>query len=182
MVKQSAKRKPNGFDSRIMVHVSEMKAKRSRLKEEVDLKLLKEKDKSYRQKAIFDIADKIYEDVYNYSLVQIAKYADHEILRENTSTEVISFLMNIYTKVLCHGFMDMIRLKRKKIKENDSTKEELLKEVLNGICAMLGGEAVFEEQDCGRGEIKQLAARSAAKELDAEYIGFCDMDQNKETE
>lgn len=102
------------------------------------MRVVKESDKTERQKIIFKIADDMYTKTFDYSMEYIESIKDHPIFEEMQDFEVISFFANVYTKIFCHGFSTMLDLKRKEMKEHESTEKELLDEWVEGIYVFLG--------------------------------------------
>jgi hypothetical protein len=80
----------------------------------------------------------MYIDTFNFSMDYMEIIKDYPVFEELQDFEVISFFANVYTKIFCHGFTTMLDLKRKIMKEHESTEKQLLDEWVEGIYVFLG--------------------------------------------
>ena len=102
------------------------------------MKVVTKEDETERQRILFQIATEIYEKTFNYSMDLIEQHEIDPVFHEMQDFEVISFFANLYTKLFCRGFMTMIAIKTKLMKEHGSTPNELLEEWIQGIYVFLG--------------------------------------------
>ncbi len=77
------------------------------------MRIIKETEKTERQKMLFKLADEMYLKVFDYSMDYMETIKDHPTFEELQDFEVISFFANVYTKIFCNGFCVMLDLKRK---------------------------------------------------------------------
>jgi hypothetical protein len=108
------------------------------------MKYVKNEDADERLKVIFDKANDIFHKTFEFSLNECKALGDHPIFQEMSCTELLTFFSNIYTKILCQGFEATWDLKQAKLKENETTKTELLNEWIKGIYLMFGSQVCFE--------------------------------------
>jgi hypothetical protein len=102
------------------------------------VRIIKESEKTERQKKIFKIADEMYTETFDFSMDYMNKIKEDPAFEEMQDFEVISFFANVYTKIFCHGFTTMLDLKREIMKEHESTEKQLLDEWVDGIYVFLG--------------------------------------------
>lgn len=111
------------------------------------MRVIKEDDKTERQKIIFKLADEMYDKTFEFSMDFLDKISDHPVFEEMQDFEVISFFANVYTKIFCHGFSTMLRVKKAKMKEHESTPEDLLDEWIDGIYVFLNAKNTRENKN-----------------------------------
>jgi hypothetical protein len=109
------------------------------------MRVIKEEDKTERQKILFKIADEMYDKVFEFSMDYMDKIKEHPVFEEMQDFEVISFFANVYTKVFCQGFCTMIKIKSDKMREHESTTQELLDEWVEGIYVFLNQKKEIRE-------------------------------------
>lgn len=103
----------------------------------IEMKIVENSERSKRQAEIFDIAHKIHEDVFDYTKKQLEKYSDRLVFQEMADWEVMSFILNIYVKIFCQGFIMMLNLKSTIMKEHEATPKQLLDEAVDSIYEMI---------------------------------------------
>lgn len=90
-----------------------------------------------KQVKVFSASNEIYEGAIDFINSKIAELSNVPEFAELQDFEVISFMMNLNTKIFCHIFILMITLKNEHMKEHESTKESLLIEAVDGIYQLL---------------------------------------------
>ena len=93
-----------------------------------------------KQIKIFSASNKIYEETVDFINSKIAELSNEPEFAELQDYEVISFMMNLNTKIFSHIFMLMITLKNEHMKEFEASKENLLIEGIDGIYRLLDME------------------------------------------
>lgn len=102
------------------------------------MRIVKESEKTEKQKIMFKVADEMYTKTFDYSMDYMESIKNLPVFEEMQDFEVISFFANVYTKIFCNGFTTMLDLKRKLMKEHESTEKQLLDEWVEGIYVFLG--------------------------------------------
>ena len=93
-----------------------------------------------KQLKIFSVSNEIYERTIEFVNSKITELSNVPEFTELQDYEVISFMMNLNTKIFCHIFMLMITLKNEHMKEFEGTKDNLLIEGIDGIYRLLDME------------------------------------------
>jgi len=101
------------------------------------MRFVQNEELTEKQLKIFSASNAIYDGAIDFINSQIAKLSNEPEFAELQDFEVISFMMNLNTKIFSHIFMLMITLKNEHMKEFEASKEDLLIEGVDGIYRLL---------------------------------------------
>ncbi len=103
----------------------------------IHMRFVQDEELTEKQLKIFSASNEIYDRTIDFINSKIAELSNAPEFSELQDYEVISFMMNLNTKIFCHIFMLMVTIKNEHMKEHDSTKESLLIEGIDGIYQLL---------------------------------------------